>query len=169
MQIKAQNIFIFDNFYFLGVIALIEQFHKLIYCRLGHSSLVPRGAKTLLHLTATGAFFCTCYYPPTSTFSPAMASPQLLQRLLNQLHALSEVNESLTVRLLELEERVIQLDQKFTPVQSDIPDGDRALLADSDFRIERINEMLEPTQLRSIPGKLNYEEEPEQLFMDEAA
>jgi hypothetical protein len=98
-----------------------------------------------------------------------MASPQLLQRLLNQLHALSEVNESLTVRLLELEERVIQLDQKFTPVQSDIPDGDRALLADSDFRIERINEMLEPTQLRSIPGKLNYEEEPEQLFMDEAA
>jgi hypothetical protein len=98
-----------------------------------------------------------------------MASPQLLQRLLNQLHALSEVNESLTVRLLELEERVIQFDQKFTPVQLDIPDGVRALLADSDSRIERINEMLEPTQLRSIPEKLNYEEEPEQLFMDEAA
>jgi hypothetical protein len=88
---------------------------------------------------------------------------------LNQLHALSEVNESLTVRLLELEERVIQFDQKFTPVQLDIPDGVRALLADSDSRIERINEMLEPTQLRSIPEKLNYEEEPEQLFMDEAA
>ena len=98
-----------------------------------------------------------------------MASPQLLQRLLNQLHALSEVNESLTVRLLELEERVIQFDQKFTPVQLDIPDVVRALLADSDSRIERINEMLEPTQLRSIPEKLNYEEEPEQLFMDEAA
>jgi glycine C-acetyltransferase len=31
-----------------------------------------------------------------------MASSQLLQRLLNQLHALSEVNETLTVRLLEL-------------------------------------------------------------------
>lgn len=111
-----------------------------------------------------------------------MASSQLLQRLLNQLHALSEVNETLTVRLLELEERVELINQKITPAVLEIHEGDRILLAASDLRIERINGLLDPIQLpleteqKAIPeasleliADLNYEEEPEQLFMDEAA
>ena len=104
----------------------------------------------------------------------AMASPQLLQSLLTQLHALSEVNETLTVRLLELEERVALLDQKLLSGQQEIPEGDRVLLAAADLRIERISGMLEPTPIRPkaevLPiSETMYEDEPEQLFMDEAA
>ena len=104
----------------------------------------------------------------------AMASPQLLQSLLTQLHALSEVNETLTVRLLELEERVALLDQKLVPGQQEIPEGDRVLLAAADLRIERISGMLEPTPISPkaevLPiSETMYEDEPEQLFMDEAA
>ena len=104
----------------------------------------------------------------------AMASPQLLQSLLTQLHALSEVNETLTVRLLELEERVALLDQKLVPGQQEIPEGDRVLLAAADLRIERISGMLESTPIRPkaevLPiSETMYEDEPEQLFMDEAA
>ena len=104
----------------------------------------------------------------------AMASPQLLQSLLTQLHALSEVNETLTVRLLELEERVALLDQKLVPGQQEIPEGDRVLLAAADLRIERISAMLEQTPIRPkaevLPiSETMYEDEPEQLFMDEAA
>ena len=111
-----------------------------------------------------------------------MASSQLLQRLLNQLHALSEVNETLTVRLLELEERVELINQKIAPAPLEMHEGDRILLAASDLRIERINGLLDPIQLpretaqEPIPeapleliADLNYEEEQEQLFMDEAA
>ncbi len=111
-----------------------------------------------------------------------MASSQLLQRLLNQLHALSEVNETLTVRLLELEERVELMNQKIAPAPLEMHEGDRILLAASDLRIERINGLLDPIQLpretaqEPIPeapleliADLNYEEEQEQLFMDEAA
>ena len=111
-----------------------------------------------------------------------MASSQLLQRLLNQLHALSEVNETLTVRLLELEERVELMNQKIAPAPLEMHEGDRILLAASDLRIERINGLLDPLQLpretaqEPIPeapleliADLNYEEEQEQLFMDEAA
>jgi len=111
-----------------------------------------------------------------------MASSQLLQRLLNQLHALSQVNETLTVRLLELEERVGLMNQKITPAPLEIHEGDRILLAASDLRIERINGLLDPIQLPlatepkpiseaslELIADLNYEEEPEQLFMDEAA
>ena len=94
--------------------------------------------------------------------------------LLTQLHALSEVNETLTVRLLELEERVALLDQKLVPGQQEIPEGDRVLLAAADLRIERISGMLEPTPIRPkaevLPiSETMYEDEPEQLFMDEAA
>ena len=103
-----------------------------------------------------------------------MASSQLLQRLLNQLHALSEVNETLTVRLLELEERVELMNQKIAPVPLEMHEGDRILLAASDLRIERISGMLEPTPIRPkaevLPiSETMYEDEPEQLFMDEAA
>ncbi len=111
-----------------------------------------------------------------------MASSQLLQRLLNQLHALSEVNETLTVRLLELEERVELMNQKIAPVPLEMHEGDRILLAASDLRIERINGLLDPIQLPldteqnpiseaslELIADLNYEEEQEQLFMDEAA
>ena len=111
-----------------------------------------------------------------------MASSQLLQRLLNQLHALSEVNETLTVRLLQLEERVELMNQKIAPAPLEMHEGDRILLAASDLRIERINGLLDPIQLpretlqEPIPeasleliADLNYEEEQEQLFMDEAA
>lgn len=111
-----------------------------------------------------------------------MASSQLLQRLLNQLHALSEVNETLTVRLLELEERVELMNQKIAPAPLEMHEGDRILLAASDLRIERINGLLDPIQLPldteqkpisevslGLVSETNYEEEPEQLFMDEAA
>lgn len=111
-----------------------------------------------------------------------MASSQLLQRLLNQLHALSEVNETLTVRLLELEERVELINQKIAPAPLEMHEGDRILLAASDLRIERINGLLDPIQLPldteqkaisevslELVSEANYEEEPEQLFMDEAA
>ena len=111
-----------------------------------------------------------------------MASSQLLQRLLNQLHALSEVNETLTVRLLELEERVELMNQKIAPAPLEMHEGDRILLAASDLRIERINGLLDPIQLPretaqepspeaplELIADLNYEEEQEQLFMDEAA
>lgn len=70
----------------------------------------------------------------------------LSQRLSEQLEALSQVGESLTLRLLELEERLGGLEQKLAELshsQADQPGaGTAALLAATEERIVHLEELL---------------------------
>lgn len=117
-----------------------------------------------------------------------MSNSNPLHRLLGQLHALSEVNETLTVRLLDLEERMQQMDAQLSAQQAVLAEGDKLLLAAADARIGRLQNLLEPesgaapaprfsprpqpqpqpqlVENESEPVSL-FADEPEQLFMDD--
>ena len=115
-----------------------------------------------------------------------MSNSNPLHRLLGQLHALSEVNETLTVRLLDLEERMQQMDAQLLAQQAVLAEGDKLLLAAADARIGRLQNLLEPesgaapaphfsprpqpqpqlVQKEIEPASL-FADEPEQLFMDD--
>jgi len=115
-----------------------------------------------------------------------MSNSNPLHRLLGQLHALSEVNETLTVRLLDLEERMQQMDAQLRAQQAVLAEGDKLLLAAADARIGRLQNLLEPesgaapaprfsprpqpqpqlVQKEIEPASL-FADEPEQLFMDD--
>lgn len=113
-----------------------------------------------------------------------MSNSNPLHRLLGQLHALSEVNETLTVRLLDLEERMQQMDVQLSAQQAVLAEGDKLLLAAADARIGRLQNLLEPesgaapaprfsprpqpqlVENESEPVSL-FADEPEQLFMDD--
>ena len=114
-----------------------------------------------------------------------MSNSNPLHRLLGQLHALSEVNETLTVRLLDLEERMQQMDAQLSAQQAVLAEGDKLLLAAADARIGRLQNLLEPesgapaprfsprpqpqpqlVQKEIEPASL-FADEPEQLFMDD--
>ena len=121
-----------------------------------------------------------------------MSNPNPLQRLLGQLHALSEVNETLTVRLLDLEERMQRMDAQLRGQQAALAEGDKVLLAAADARIDRFQELLEPEsaaasplatpflarsqpqhqpQVQAVQKEIEpaslFADEPEQLFMDD--
>jgi len=125
----------------------------------------------------------------------AIGTSELQQRLSEQLQALSQVGETLTLRLLELEERlegleeqVLELDSRDqTPTASLAETG--VLLAATEERIGRLEELLtgrgrvEPLPLRRpVPVPMQQEgspagepelgldpfpEDEEQPFMDE--
>ena len=61
------------------------------------------------------------------------------QRLAAQLRALSEVTETLTVRLLELEERLLAQESKLEPL---IAEGTEFRMADTEDRLSRLEGLL---------------------------
>jgi hypothetical protein len=123
----------------------------------------------------------------------AISASELQQRLSEQLQSLSQVGEILTLRLLELEERLDGLEEQLLELDSRDPMSNAgqgetgALLAATEERIMRLEEMLtgrgrlEPLPLRRHlhaqeegspagepePGRNLFPEDEEQPFMDE--
>jgi hypothetical protein len=84
----------------------------------------------------------------------ASASASLQQRISEQLQALSQVGETLTLRLLELEERLSGVEQQIEAVSQ--PPSDEAgqwesneILAATEERIARLEDLLADQQPRS--------------------
>jgi len=65
------------------------------------------------------------------------------QKILGQLHDLSSINESLAIRLMSLEEKVNNLDEKINLISMEIAEKDKISLEESSSRIKRINALLE--------------------------
>lgn len=109
--------------------------------------------------------------------SSASAPSDLQQRLSEQLQALSQVGELLTLRLLELEMRVASFEEQLLDVQLEretAPSaGSHALLSATEERIARLEDLLQgnggPARAkRADVMELNpFPEEEEQPFMDE--
>jgi hypothetical protein len=70
------------------------------------------------------------------------AHGEALPRLVDQLHALSRVAESLTVRLLELEERLVDQETRLLPLIEAGPAIDAAALEGMDLRLGETEERL---------------------------
>jgi chromosome segregation ATPase len=74
------------------------------------------------------------------------AAPALQQRLSEQLEALSQVGETLTLRLLELEERLMAVERQLSapPQSGQTSDNDdtMAMLSATEERIGRLEELL---------------------------
>lgn len=78
-------------------------------------------------------------------FSPmSISSPDLTQQLSGQLHLVSEIAESLTLRLLALEERFNELSERSESVEPEQADDFDSflLLADSSDRLEQLRGLL---------------------------
>jgi hypothetical protein len=81
--------------------------------------------------------------------APIPPAPPVQQRLSEQLRALSEVSEVLTIRLLELEERLQRAEQHLEQQESGAqvgPDGSGStgeVLAQTEARIARLEEWLQ--------------------------
>ena len=78
-------------------------------------------------------------------FSPmSISSPDLTQQLSGQLHLVSEIAESLTLRLLALEERFNELSERSQSVEPEQADDSDSflLLADSSDRLEQLRGLL---------------------------
>lgn len=65
------------------------------------------------------------------------------QKILGQLNDLSSINESLAIRLMSLEEKVNNLDEKINLISMEIAEKDKISLEESSSRIKRINALLE--------------------------
>ena len=78
----------------------------------------------------------------------AITASELQQRLSEQLQALSQVGETLTLRLLELEERMGSLEEQLLELnirsegQGDLSDETGDLLAATEERIARLEDLL---------------------------
>ena len=86
------------------------------------------------------------------------AAPALQQRLSEQLEALSQVGETLTLRLLELEERLMAVERQLSapPQSGQTSDNDdtMAMLSATEERIGRLEELLaEATSQPPAPGR----------------
>ncbi|MDB4485826.1 hypothetical protein N9025_00265 [Synechococcus sp. AH-707-B22] len=78
-------------------------------------------------------------------FSPmSISSQDLTQQLSGQLHLVSEIAESLTLRLLALEERFNELSERSESVEPEQADDSDSflLLADSSDRLEQLRGLL---------------------------
>jgi hypothetical protein len=123
--------------------------------------------------------------------NPTPSGP-LHQRLGEQLQALSQVSETLTIRLLELEERLLGVERRYEQWVADAhgegestPGATSAILALTEERIARLEELLVAAPFassRSTPSVLPFPsgallegefagdpfpQEEEQYFMDE--
>ena len=74
----------------------------------------------------------------------SISSQDLTQQLSGQLHLVSEIAESLTLRLLALEERFNELSERSESVESEQADDSDSflLLADSSDRLEQLRGLL---------------------------
>ena len=91
----------------------------------------------------------------------SISSQDLNQQLSGQLHLVSEIAESLTLRLLALEERFNELSERSESVESEEADdsGSFLLLADSSDRLE---------QLRGLLNERAEDETPQEVLRLEA-
>jgi hypothetical protein len=81
----------------------------------------------------------------SSEFTPMTISSQdMVQQLSGQLHLVSEIAESLTLRLLALEERFNELSERSESVEPEQADDSDSflLLADSSDRLEQLRGLL---------------------------
>ncbi len=90
-------------------------------------------------------------------------------RLTHQLHTLSQVSESLTYRLLELEERVADLDRLLQPLlaarsaqSAQLSEDAELRLDDTESRLTRLESMLS-----SLDGATTEADQPFAAFSDE--
>lgn len=136
---------------------------------------------------------------PTAALSAAAAGPSLemVDRLATQLNVLSELLETITYRLLELEERVATQDLRLQAIVEQLPDpaaSAAAISDDAELRLEDTEERLSQLEallngmaspagavsarhLQSVPPSSGgaeaaaledpFPEEGEQPFMDE--
>lgn len=87
----------------------------------------------------------------------SISSQDLNQQLSGQLHLVSEIAESLTLRLLALEERFNELSERSESVESEQADDSDSflLLADSSDRLEQLrgllNERVEDETPQEVP------------------
>lgn len=72
-----------------------------------------------------------------------MQISQEWQKILSQLNDLSTINESIVIRLMSLEEKVINLDEKINLISMEIAEKDKISLEESSSRIKSINTLLE--------------------------
>ena len=91
----------------------------------------------------------------------SISSQDLNQQLSGQLHLVSEIAESLTLRLLALEERFNELSERSESVESEQADDSDSflLLADSSDRLE---------QLRGLLNERAEDETPQEVLRLEA-
>ncbi len=99
----------------------------------------------------------------------AASSASLQQRISEQLQALSQVGETLTLRLLELEERLASLEEQIGELGAN-PDDDpahlesNAILAHTEERIARLEELLNEqhpsAQVHPFPPRTEEHRQP---------
>jgi len=101
----------------------------------------------------------------------SISASAAIGRLAHQLHTLSQLSESLTYRLLELEERVVALDQLIQPLLLARTADSAQLGEDAERRLDDTAARL--TRLESVLSSLEgFREEvatDDQLFLDEQA
>lgn len=99
----------------------------------------------------------------------SISASAAIGRLAHQLHTLSQLSESLTYRLLELEERVVALDQLIQPLLMARTAESAQLGEDAERRLDDTAARL--TRLESVLSSLEgFREEvatDDQLFLDE--
>jgi uncharacterized coiled-coil protein SlyX len=118
----------------------------------------------------------------------AVSAPAGIGRVAHQLQALSELSESLTYRLLELEERVAVLDRVVQPLVAAASGGSNQLseeaelrLDDTEARLSQLESLLSGLERPSSPqtqhedpsfdpfGEVEAVADDDQLFLDEQA
>lgn len=77
--------------------------------------------------------------PPPISMAVELSVTDCTQRLAGQLRALSEVTETLTVRLLELEERLLAQESKLEPLMAE---DTEFRMADTEDRLARLEGLL---------------------------
>jgi len=77
--------------------------------------------------------------PPPISMAVELSVTDCTQRLAGQLRALSEVTETLTVRLLELEERLLAQESKLEPLMAE---DTEFRMADTEDRLSRLEGLL---------------------------
>jgi uncharacterized coiled-coil protein SlyX len=118
----------------------------------------------------------------------AVSAPAGIGRVAHQLQALSELSESLTYRLLELEERVAVLDRMVQPLLAassgglaQLSDEAELRLDDTEARLSQLESLLSGFERPSSPQSLDEDPafdpfsegdpvaDDDQLFLDEQA
>ena len=93
---------------------------------------------------------------PVSPSSPAV--PPWTQRLVEQLQQISEVSETLTYRLLELEERLAEGERELAELREqaqgagEMPEAVESWLEETDERLARVEELLRRGDARIAAG-----------------
>ena len=101
------------------------------------------------------------------------SSQNIEQQLSHQLHLVSEIAESLTLRLLTLEERINLLSSRQDSVEPELPDDSESLelLSDSNDRLLQLRGLLNEGLLNDTPvlEVVTNDSGNEGLFVDEFA